>query len=78
MDAEFKERFYKIGPDISPARNLPIGFYYSDSAEPKFMAKPPKGHRCVIGDLAKVRNGKTLCFDTHYDRLRRWQTIPWL
>jgi hypothetical protein len=29
------------------------------------MAKPPKGHRCIIGDLAKVRKGKTVCFDVH-------------
>jgi len=65
MDAEFKERFLKNWARYFPGAELPIGFYYSNSAEQKFMAKPPKGHRCVIGDIAKVRKGKTLCFDTH-------------
>ncbi len=65
MDAEFKERFLQDWNRYFPGAELPIGFYYSDTAEPKFMAKPPKGHRCIIGDLAKVRNGKTMCFDVH-------------
>jgi hypothetical protein len=63
MDAEFKERFLQSWAKYFPGAELPIGFYYSNTAEPKFMAKPPKGHRCIIGDLAKVRDGKTLCFD---------------
>jgi len=65
MDAEFKERFLKNWNEYFPGAELPIGFYYSNVAESEFMAKPPKGHRCIIGDLIKVRNGKTLCFDTH-------------
>jgi hypothetical protein len=63
MDAEFKERFLQSWAKYFPGAELPIGFYYSNTAEPKFMAKPPKGHRCIIGDLVKVRDGKTLCFD---------------
>ena len=27
------------------------------------MAKLPKGHRCMIGDIVKVRKGETLCFN---------------
>ena len=65
MDAEFKERFLQNWTRYFPGADLPIGFYYSYSAEPKFMAKPPKGHRCIIGDIAKVRKGKTICFDAH-------------
>jgi hypothetical protein len=65
MEAEFKERFIQNWTRYFPGAELPIGFYYSNTAEPKFMAKPPKGHRCIVGDLAKVRNGKTLCFDVH-------------
>ena len=63
MDAELSKRFLKNWDRYFPGAELPIGFYYSDSAEPRFMAKPPKGHRCIIGDLAKVRKGKTVCFD---------------
>jgi hypothetical protein len=29
------------------------------------MVKPPKGHRCIIADIAKVRKGKTVCFDNN-------------
>lgn len=65
MDAEFKERFLQNWNRYFPEAELPIGFYYSNLTEPKIMAKAPKGHRCIIGDLAKVRNGKTLCFDTN-------------
>jgi len=65
MDAEFKERFLQNWTRYFPGAELPIGSYYSNSAEPKFMAKPPRGHRCIIGDIAKVRRGKTLCFDIH-------------
>jgi len=64
MKAEFKERFLRYWDRYFPGAELPIGFYYSDQAEPAFMAAPPKGHRCMIGDLAKVRKGKTVCFDT--------------
>lgn len=63
MNTEFKESFLQNWTTYFPGAELPIGFYYSNSAEPEFMAKEPKGHRCIIGDLAKVRKGKTLCFD---------------
>ena len=65
MDTEFKERFLQNWARYFPGAGLPIGFYYSNSAEPKFMAKPPKGHRCIIADIAKVRKGKTICFDNN-------------
>jgi len=63
MDSEFKERFLQNWTAYFPGAELPIGFYYSNSAESKCMAKQPKGHRCMIGDLAKVRKGETLCFN---------------
>jgi len=63
MDAEFKERFLQSWSGYFPGAELPVGFYYTNSAETKFMAKPPKGHRCIIGDIAKVQKGKPVCFD---------------
>lgn len=63
MDAEIKEKFLKCWSKYFPGAELPIGFYYSDSADPKLMAKQPKGHRCIIADLANVRKGKILIFD---------------
>jgi len=63
METAFKERFIQKWNKYFPVADLPVGFYYSDAADPKFMARPPKGHRCLIGDLAKVRKGKNICFD---------------
>lgn len=63
MDTEFKEKFLQYWDRYFPGADLPIGFYYSDSADPKLMAKQPKGHRCIIADLANVRKGKIQIFD---------------
>jgi len=65
MDNKFKKSFLQDWNKYFPGAELPIGFYYSDKAEIKDMAKPPKGHRCIIGDLVKVRNGKTLIFNNN-------------
>lgn len=65
MEAEFQKKFMQSWSRYFPGAELPIGFYYTDSAETKFMAKPPKRHRCIIGDLAKVRKGKPQCFDNN-------------
>jgi hypothetical protein len=64
MDQELKERFLQHWNRYFPGAELPIGFYYSHTAEPKALAAIPKEHRCIVGDLAKVRKGKTLCFNT--------------
>ena len=65
MDREFKERFIKNWDKYFPGADLPIAFYYTDMKDQKAMSKPPKGHRCIICDLVKVRNGKNLAFDVH-------------
>ena len=65
MNTEFKKRFIRNWNKYFPGADLPIGFYYTDMKDEKSMPKPPQGHRCLIGDLAKVRNGKTVCFDVH-------------
>ena len=63
MDAGLKERFIKNWNKYFPGADLPIGFYYTEVKYLQSMPKTPKGHRCILCDLAKVRNGKTLCFD---------------
>jgi len=65
MNTEFKKRFIRNWNKYFPGADLPIGLYYTDMKDEKSMPKPPQGHRCLIGDLAKVRNGKTVCFDVH-------------
>ncbi len=64
MDSDLKERFLQNWGRYFPGADLPIGFSYSRSADLKLMATVPKGHRCVIGDLANVRKGKTRYFST--------------
>ena len=63
MDNKFKEQFIKNWNKYFPGADLPIGFFYTDIKDQKAMPKSPKGHRCVMCDLAKVRNGKNVCFD---------------
>ena len=63
MNIKLKERFAKDWNRYFPGAELPIGFFCRDSAEPKTLAKPSQGHRCIFADLVKVRRGKTVCFD---------------
>jgi uncharacterized protein (DUF169 family) len=65
MDKKFKNEFEQKWNKYFPSTDLPIGFYYTNVKNEKDMLKPPKGHRCVIGDIASVRKGKTRCFDVH-------------
>jgi uncharacterized protein (DUF169 family) len=65
MNTEFKKRFIKNWNKYFPGADLPIGFFYTDMKNENSIPKPPQGHRCLICDLAKVRNGKTVCFDVH-------------
>lgn len=63
MNGDFKKKFLANWQRFFPGAELPIGFYYAKKADEQFMVKSPKGHRCVIADLANVRKGKTRCFD---------------
>lgn len=65
MDRAFKNEFERKWDKYFPGAKLPVGFYYTDTRQEKSMLKPPKGHRCIIGDLASVRKGNTRCFDVH-------------
>lgn len=65
MDNEFKEGFIRKWNKYFPGADLPIGFYYTNMKDQKTMPKPPKRHRCIMCDLAKVRSGRTLCFDVN-------------
>jgi len=57
MEKKFKNEFEQKWNKYFPGAELPIGFYYTNVKEEKSMLKPPKGHRCIIGDLASVRKG---------------------
>lgn len=63
MDMNIKERFVGLWKRYFNGVELPIAFYYTDKERCAEVVKPPSGHRCVIADLLKVRDGKALCFD---------------
>ncbi len=59
LKGEFIERWDKIGRGAE----LPISFYYTDEPAGCERVKTPTGHVCVVGVLARVRRGRSLCFD---------------
>jgi uncharacterized protein (DUF169 family) len=63
VDTEFKQRFIDRWHEHFPGADLPIAFYYTDREGQAEPAPPVKGRRCVICDLAQVRNGRSLRFD---------------
>ena len=63
MDMTKKEQFIKKWQAYFNQPELPITFYYTDREEAVERVKPPSGHQCLIGMLAKVRGGESLCFD---------------
>ncbi|HKK21417.1 MAG TPA: DUF169 domain-containing protein [candidate division Zixibacteria bacterium] len=62
MDMQFKSEFEQQWKKYFPQAELPITFFYSENERGIERAKPATGHRCLICDLAKVRNGKPLGF----------------
>ena len=65
MNTEFKKEFINKWNKYFPGADLPISFFFTDVNNRKSIPKPVKGHRCLLCDLSKVRNGKTLCLDVH-------------
>jgi len=63
VDIEFKQRFIDLWQRYFPGADLPIAFYYTDQEGQVEPAPPAKGRRCLICDLAQVRNGRSLRFD---------------
>jgi uncharacterized protein (DUF169 family) len=63
MDMGIKEDFLELWIKYFDNAELPITFYYTDEEGRGKMAKPPSGHRCLICDLLKARQGEPLCFD---------------
>ncbi len=59
-----KAQFEAIWRKYFNSPELPIIFYYTDEAKSAEAVKPGSAARCIIGALAKVRQGKSLRFDT--------------
>jgi len=63
MDAAVKEKFLTLWKKFFNDAELPITFYYTDEEGHAEAVKPGSVPRCIIGALAEVRNGQSLCFD---------------
>ena len=62
MRIELKESFLVLWKKYFGNAELPITFYYSDGDGGAEVAEKPKGRSCIICELAKVRNGKSMAF----------------
>ena len=63
MDMNVKQKFLTLWKKYFKGAELPTTFYYTDNEGTAEAVKPSQGARCVIGALAKVREGKSLAFD---------------
>ena len=63
MDKKLKDHFLVLWNKYFDDAELPITFYYTDDEGHVDLVKPGTGHRCVIGQLAKVRVGESLRFN---------------
>jgi len=62
MDMNLKEKFSRLWHKYFNGASLPITFYYTDEEGRAATMKPDSGHRCVIGDLIKVREGNSISY----------------
>ncbi len=61
MDIKIKERFQELWAKYFGDEELPLTwFYVNEQPSGVQMAKAPTGQRCVIGDIAKARAGKSI------------------
>jgi hypothetical protein len=63
MDMELKEKFSRLWRKYFKSASLPIAFYYTDVEGRAQPMKHTSGHRCIINDLIRVREGKPISYD---------------
>jgi len=63
MEPGRKEDFLKRWKKYFGGAELPITCWYTDDEGTADRAEPPKGHRCFLADLKKIREGMSLRFD---------------
>jgi len=63
MDARLRQEFLGRWRRYFGEAELPIACWYTDDEKAAGRPRPPAGHRCLIADLARVRNGVALRFD---------------
>jgi uncharacterized protein (DUF169 family) len=63
MDVKIVEKFSLLWRKYFNGAELPVTFYYTDEEGHAEPVAPGSVPRCVIGAIAKVREGKSFCFD---------------
>ena len=63
MDMGIKERFATIWRKYFNGAESPISFYYTDEKGRAERKKPGPVFKCLVEDLAEVRQGTARCFD---------------
>lgn len=64
MRPGFKETFAQKWSEYFPGVELPIAFYYTDDGGQAPVHRITEGQHCFIDDLAAIRLGRSLSFDT--------------
>lgn len=64
MRRGLKQQFLERWNKYFAGADLPIAFYYTDRAGQETPFRVTEGQHCFIGDLAAVRQGKAMIFDT--------------
>jgi uncharacterized protein (DUF169 family) len=62
MDLQLKEHFISQWKKYFNNTDLPITFYFSEGTGNADKAKRPEGRSCLICELAKIRNGKSIYY----------------
>jgi uncharacterized protein (DUF169 family) len=62
MEIQLKDKFLRLWEEYFGKAELPIILYYTDNTSDLETAAKPKGWRCFIGELTKVRKGQSLVF----------------
>lgn len=63
MKAELKEGFLHLWKKYFGDSELPVTFYYSDEVRDAETALKPKGRSCIICELKKVRDGRSVAYN---------------
>jgi len=63
MDMKIVEKFSSLWKKYFNDVELPVTFYYTDEEGHAELARRGSVPRCVIGAIAKVREGSSFCFD---------------
>lgn len=63
MDIELRDRFLNLWSKYFGSAELPIVFFYTYAEGGAQWAEKPRGWSCIICELAKVRNGRSLAYN---------------